>query len=183
VTLRVLRAGVALDDADAVSAVAVAARVEPSTDPTAPGVSLDRSDVTQEIRSEPVTAAVSAVSAVPAVRRHLVAVQRAVIDGGGVVVEGRDIGTVVAPDAQVKVFLTADESVRAARRSRENDPAADAAGAARTQALLHRRDVADSTRPTSPLVRADDALVIDSSTLPVEAVVDRVLDAVRAAGG
>ena len=134
-TLAVLRSDVPLDVAktaaegnDDVVAVALGARVELSTDPAEPRVRLDGEDVDAEIRGTEVTAAVSAVSALTAVREHLVDEQRRIVaevveDGGGIVVEGRDIGTVVTPDAGLKVFLTASELVRAGRRDAENTAA------------------------------------------------------------
>jgi cytidylate kinase len=147
-----------------------------ATDPDAPGIAVDGTDVSGEIRSRPVTSAVSAVSAVEAVRRRLVAQQRAIIaaDGSGIVVEGRDIGTVVAPEAPLKVFLTASTAVRARRRSAEIGEAGDDA-VAQTMAELGRRDALDSSRVSSPLAQAPDALVVDSSDLSVDSVVDLIV--------
>jgi cytidylate kinase len=181
VTWLVLREAVLLDDAAAVAAVASAADVQISTDAAPARVSVGGTDVTAEIRSAEVTAAVSAVSAVGAVRAAMVARQRALIGAGGIVVEGRDIGTTVAPDAEVKVFLTADEQVRAERRGAEIaggevDPTALAA----TSAALRRRDAADSGRTASPLNRAPDATVIDATRLSAEAVVARVVEMAKA---
>jgi cytidylate kinase len=176
-TWAVLRAGVAPDDADAVTAVVAKAAIDVTTSPDTPVVvQVDGHDVSRDIRGEAVTAAVSAVSAVPAVRALLVTRQRAIAGTGDVVIEGRDIGTVVAPDAPIKVFLTADPEARAARRSAELvGPAVDAATVARTAAALRRRDTADSSRPTSPLTQAPDAVVIDSTALGVDEVVERVV--------
>ena len=135
-------------------------------------------DVSNDLRSPPVTAAVSAVAAHPDVRTAVVDLQRTWVErhGGDAVVEGRDIGTVVFPDARVKVFLTADADVRARRR------AADPEAAGHTmQGLLEemaRRDEADSSRETSPLRPADDAVMIDTSRLGVPEVVLRILDLV-----
>ncbi len=127
---------------------------------------LDGEDVTDATRSAEVAAAVSAVSAHPQVRRVIVDLQRAWVGahGGAAVVEGRDIGTVVFPQASVKVFLTARPEIRAARRAAEEDPAA-----------LERRDRFDASRETSPLRPAADALVIDTSDLSVEEVVATVV--------
>ena len=186
-TLAVLRSDVPLDVArtasegnDDVVAVALGARVELSTDPAEPRVRLDGEDVDAEIRGTQVTAAVSAVSALTAVREHLVDEQRRIVaevveDGGGIVVEGRDIGTVVTPDAGLKVFLTASELVRAGRRDAENT-AAGRAGAATvdTQADLARRDRLDSSRTASPLRPAEDAVEVDTSTLDIDGVLARL---------
>ncbi|HYT10813.1 MAG TPA: (d)CMP kinase, partial [Mycobacteriales bacterium] len=119
VTWAVLRAGVDPQDADAVADIAERVRVEVSTDPDHPRVTVDGRRVDREVRSAAVTAAVSPVSAIPRVRAVLVAFQRRLAEAGGVVVEGRDIGTVVAPGAPLKVFLTASTDARALRRSRQ----------------------------------------------------------------
>lgn len=188
VTLAVLRAGVALDAAstdadghDDVVRAAVDAHVELSTDPGAPEVLLDGRDVGAEIRGAAVTTAVSTVSALTAVRAHLVAEQRRLVadvvaGGRGIVVEGRDIGTVVEPDAPLKVYLTASETVRADRRSSEDDRAGAATTTDATRDDLARRDRLDSGRAASPLRAADDAVVLDTSTLDVEAVLIELTD-------
>ena len=173
VTLAVLRAGVALDDLVAIVDVAERARLELSTDPAVPAVSLDREDVASEIRSGDVTAAVSAVSAVPAVRALMVAAQREIIGDGGIVVEGRDIGSVVWPTARPKVFLTASPQARAARRAGELGVTADIAAVA---ADIDRRDRLDSTRAASPLTRAEDAVEIDTTQMNIDDVVNRLVD-------
>ena len=172
VTAAVLAADI--DPADAVRVTELAARVdlEISTDAQPARVSVDGRDRTDEIRGPAVTAAVSAVSAVPGVRAALVARQRELIGAGGIVIEGRDIGTVVAPGADLKVFLTAEPQVRAARRAIELDAAVGS-----TEADLSRRDTLDSSRAVSPLTQAPDALVLDSTDLGVDDVVDRVLRA------
>ncbi len=130
-------------------------------------------DATLQIRGPEVTRAVSAVAANPMVRREMVSRQREWIERrGGGVLEGRDIGTVVFPDAELKVYLTADENVRAQRRAKEvtdldyQTVAAD----------LSRRDTVDSTRDVAPLIEADDAIIIDTSTLTVEEVVARIVE-------
>jgi CMP/dCMP kinase len=176
VTAAVLAAGVDPTDADAVARLAEAADLTITTAPEPARVSVDGRDVTGEIRGPAVTAAVSAVSAVPAVRTAMVARQRAVIGTGGVVVEGRDIGTTVWPQADVKIFLTATPDERAERRARE-----DAACVGDTAAALSRRDALDSGRQASPLNRAPDALLLDSTGLSPDEVVERVLAALRSA--
>ena len=168
-----LRARVPLDDADAVAARCGEAVLEVSTDAKAPRISIDGVDVSRPIRSREVTNAVSAVAAVPAVRERLVDLQRKLIGAGGIVVEGRDIGTAVAPDADVKVFLTAHEDERARRR------AAEGLGGAKievgvTRKEMDRRDKLDSGRSASPLVQATDAVVVDTTQLDLEQVIDRI---------
>ncbi len=192
-TLAALRAGTDLTDADAVRAAVTAVRIAVSTDPKAPGAHLGDEDVSAEIRGAEVTAAVSAVSAVPAVRALLVALQRELAGTGGAVLEGRDIGTAVFPDAPVKVFLDASPAVRASRRAADGDsgvapgpagapPQADGRLLAAVGADLARRDRLDSTRASSPLQPADDAVHLDSSSLDAAAVVERVLALARGAG-
>lgn len=165
-----------IEDAEGLAQLAERAALTVGTDPEAPAIAVDGVDVSAEIRSRPVTSAVSAVSAVDALRRDLVGRQRAIIasEPTGIVVEGRDIGTVVAPDAPLKVFLTASTAVRARRRSAEIGEAGDDA-VAQTMAELSRRDALDSGRVASPLAQAPDAIVVDSSDLSVDAVVDVIV--------
>ena len=177
VTWAMLEHAVDIDDPDAVAAAASGVRLEVGTDPRRPAIWADGVDVAGPIRGPDVTAAVSAVSAVPAVRRQLVALQRELIGDGGVVVEGRDIGAVVAPDADLKVFLTAESAQRAARRHAETGGAADQVGA--TEADLARRDTLDSTRAASPLTQAADAVVVDTTELGLEDVIDRIVAMVK----
>jgi cytidylate kinase len=171
-TLAVLRKGVDLADTAAVIATVRASAIEVSTDPHHPGVTLDGEPVDAEIRSAPVTAAVSAVSAVPEVRAQLVDIQRALAAPGGVVMEGRDIGSVVWPQARPKVYLTASPAARALRRAGELGPGADVAAVA---VDIARRDEFDSTRAVSPLRRAADAQELDTTDLDVDDVVDRLV--------
>ncbi|HEX6873613.1 MAG TPA: (d)CMP kinase [Micromonosporaceae bacterium] len=180
VTWAVLQAGVdvrdGVDQADADAITKIAAEVELGigTDPAQPHFAVDGHNVDGPIRGPEVTAAVSAVSAVPAVRQILVARQREVIAAAaasGIVVEGRDIGTVVAPDADLKIYLTASAAERARRRSAEH-----AADLHATAADLHRRDHLDSTRAVDPLAQADDAIVLDSTEMDIEAVVAHLVD-------
>jgi len=172
VTWAVLERGVDPADADAVAEVAAAVRLEPGTDPTAPTIAVDGQDVSGPIRSDAVNAAVSPVATVPAVRARMVDLQRRIIaDSDGIVVEGRDIASTVAPDAQVKVYLVADPAARAARRAAEEGHD----DAETTKASLLARDRIDSTRTTSPLVRADGAVELDSTHLTLDEVVERVV--------
>jgi cytidylate kinase len=172
-TWQMLLDGVDVDDPDAVAAHAPTAEIGIGTNPDRPTITLGGVDVAREIRSDETTAAVSAVSAVPRVRELLRGRQRDIIGRGGIVVEGRDIGTVVAPDAAVKVFLTADPSARAQRRSAEMSPE-QIRDLATVRADLLRRDRYDSTRTASPLAAADDAVVLDTTTLTLDDVIDRV---------
>ena len=179
-TLAVLRAGLGAASAPAdVLAVAREARIETVTDPAAPAILLDGEDVEAEIRGTAVTSMVSAVSADPALREEIVSRQRdsiaaGVSQRGGIVVEGRDIGTVVAPDAALKVFLTASDEIRAARRGAQDRKAGRPADAAVVLAAVRRRDHLDTTRVASPLAAADDAVVLDTDDLSVDAVVQEL---------
>jgi cytidylate kinase len=178
-----LERGVDLGDDEALARLARAADLRVSLDPTVTTVTIDGHDVTASIRTDPVTAAVSAVSAVAAVRAEMVRRQREAIGAGGIVVEGRDIGTTVAPDAPVKVFLTADPAARARRREAELvGSAADGPdGAAATAEAMRRRDTADASRAASPLARADDAVVVDSTHLSADDVIADVVELASAA--
>ncbi len=163
-----LEHGVDVDDADAVAAASAGVTLDVGTDPEAPTIRVDGTDVAGPIRGPEVTTAVSAVSAVPRVRALLVQRQRDLIGAGGIVVEGRDIGSVVAPDADLKVFLVADAEARAARRAAEQGRSAEAAA---THADLLRRDQLDSSRAASPLQQATDAVVVDGTGMTLDEVV------------
>jgi cytidylate kinase len=170
-------------DVDVENAAAVAAHanqpvLESGTDPARPTITLDGIDVAGPIRSPEVTAAVSAVSAVPEVRARLVLEQRAIIGDGDIVVEGRDIGSVVAPDAPVKLYLTADPDARAERRTAE---LASDTSVEDTHLDLLRRDKADSGRAASPLTRAADAHHIDTTPYTLDEVVEQVVSLVERA--
>ncbi len=170
-----LQRGADTADPAAVAALAAVPAIEVGTDPRAPWTRVDGTDVSAAIRTREVTAAVSAVAAVPRVREHLIARQREVIAaqlaaGGGIVAEGRDIGTVVAPDAPVKVFLTADGAARASRRAAEASWPAES-----TRAEVDRRDRLDAAQSG----KAADAVVIDSTGLSLDQVVDRIVALAR----
>lgn len=170
--------GVDVANTEAVTARISEPSLDISIDPAAPMVFVNGNEVSAEIRDPSVTASVSAVSAVPAVRERLVAIQREVMERGAVVVEGRDIGTVVAPDAAVKVFLIADTEARAQRRAAEW--ASDhGITVETTAAMLNQRDHLDSTRELSPLTQAADAVLIDSTSLELDEVIDKIVDMVR----
>ncbi|MCW2671417.1 MAG: cmk [Frankiales bacterium] len=177
-TLAVLRAGADPEDGEACRAVAQVADIELRTSPSTPGVRLDGEDVTEAIRTPPVTAAVSAVSSHPAVRALLVDLQRRAIGVQGAVVEGRDIATVVAPRAAVKVYLDARPEVRAARRAGEG--AEGVAGRREIQTALETRDARDNK--TNALRPSGGALHLDTSELSIDQVVAALVDLVRTAG-
>lgn len=167
VTWAVLRAGVDPADPEGIAKVATDLRLEVGTDPEHPSIRVGQVAVDGPIRGPAVTAAVSAVAAVPAVRQLLVAQQRQIIARADrIVVEGRDIGSVVAPDAELKVFLTAAPDERARRRS-----AQDATDPAEVAVDLARRDRLDSTRAADPLQRAGDAVELDTTGLAIDEVV------------
>jgi cytidylate kinase len=170
-TLWMLEHGVDTADARAVAARCASPTLRSGTDPAAPTITLDGRDVAREIRSGRVTGHVSAVAAVPEVRQRILQLQREIIDGGGIVVEGRDIGSVVAPDADVKVFLTADAAARAARRTAENGSGSVEA----TRTDLLRRDAIDSGRSSAPLVMPEGAVHIDTTAHTLDEVVGRVV--------
>lgn len=174
-TLAVLRRGIDLADAAALAETVAQAQIEISTDPHRAAVTLDGMPVDSEIRSDPVTAAVSAVSAVPAVRAQLVRAQRELIGAGGIVVEGRDIGSVVWPSAVPKIYLTASATVRAERRAGELGSGTDLASVAQD---IERRDRLDSTREHSPLAMVEDAIEFDTTQLNIDEVVNQLVDIV-----
>lgn len=175
-TWAVLHAGVDLGDHEAITKVVLDAEVTIGDDPTIQLVEVNGVDVAAAIRGAAVTAAVSAVSAVPAVRQILVARQREIIASTErIVVEGRDIGTVVAPEATLKVYLTASATERARRRSSEIE-----ADHAATAEDLARRDHLDSTRPVDPLRQAPDALVVDSTGMDIDEVVGKLKELLSA---
>lgn len=150
-------------------------------DYTSTGIQLDGESVADLVRTDGVTAAVSTISAHSLVRSEIVEIQRSWVQDhdGNAVVEGRDIGTVVFPDAPVKIYLTASPAVRAARRS--GDDEATGKTVEEIAAEIQARDEKDSTRAASPLRSADDATIIDTSLMSVEQVVDRVISIARQA--
>ncbi|MGB6763811.1 MAG: (d)CMP kinase [Mycobacterium sp.] len=180
VTLAVLRAGIDPADQAAVGTASAAVQLSVGSDPDEDRSYLDGEDVSSEIRGDAVTRAVSAVSSVPAVRTRLVELQRTLARGpGSVVVEGRDIGTVVLPDADVKVFLTASAETRARRRNDQNVAAGLPDDYAGVLADVRRRDHLDSTRAVSPLRAASDAVVVDTSEMTEPEVIAHLLRLVK----
>lgn len=171
-----LEQGIDVHDPDAVAAASSTPAIVSGTDPLAPTITVDGTDVAEAIRGEAVTGAVSPVSAVPAVRSRLVELQRAEIGAGGIVVEGRDIGSVVWPEAEVKVYLSADAAARAERRALEEG----GSDVAATQQSLLARDKIDSGRATAPLTMPEGAVHIDTTHFTLDEVIDQVVALVEA---
>ncbi len=175
----VLQHGLDLGDEHAVTALARSLRIDFATEPHGQRVLVDGVDVTEAIRSPQVSDGASVVSVYPGVREAMVAVQRHLGAAGGVVMEGRDIGTVVFPDAEVKVFLDASLAERTRRRFEEWKARGAVADLESVRKAEEERDRRDRTRNHSPLRAAADAVVIDSTGLPVDDVVDRIVLLVR----
>ena len=187
VALAASREGVAWSDDAGVAAVAAVVaekgRLALVTTTDGTRVALDGEDVSDAIRTPEISRGASLVSAIPAVRAALLSLQRTFAEGGGVVMEGRDIGTVVAPDAQAKFFVTASAEVRARRRweelrARGADVSLDA-----TLADVVSRDEADEGRSVAPLKAAADAEIVDTSLLAIDEVVEHLVQRVRALSG
>jgi cytidylate kinase len=170
VAVKALRRGVPLEAADELTALAGNTRIDLQAQDDSQRVLLDGEDVTAAIRTPEVAQAASKVAVVPGVRQVLVAEQRRAGAQGGVVMEGRDIGSVVFPDAELKLFLTASPEIRAERRWREHQQKGDAIDLPRTLEEIHERDRRDQGRTSSPLVRAKDAVVVDSTAMEPEEV-------------
>jgi cytidylate kinase len=180
VTLAVLRVGIDPTDAEGVARIVETVQMSVDYHPDGDRYFLAGEDVSAEIRGDEVTGAVSAVSSVAAVRTRLVALQREMAEGpDNVVVEGRDIGTVVLPDAPVKIFLTASAETRARRRNDQNVAAGLADDYDGVLADVRRRDHLDSTRALSPLRPASDAVTVDTSDMTEAQVIDHLLELVR----
>ncbi len=175
-TIWLLDHDIDVEDTDAVTEAIVEAEIESGTDPLDPTITAAGVDVTEAIRSDRATASVSAVSTVPAARQKLLDLQRAIIGPGGIVVEGRDIGSVVWPEAELKLYLTADPAARAARRALESGTEDVAA----TQADLLRRDQIDSSRASAPLMVPQGAIHIDTTPHSLEEVIAKVVGLARA---
>jgi CMP/dCMP kinase len=170
IALKALRRGISLDAAKALEGLAAETRIDLRALDGPQQVYLDDEDVSNAIRCPEVSQAASKVAVIGGVRHTLVAEQRRAGRQGGVVMEGRDIGSVVFPDADLKIFLTASPEIRAERRWREHQQKGDAIDLARTLDEIHERDRRDRERATSPLVRAPDAVVIDSTAMEPEEV-------------
>ncbi len=173
---KALRDGVLLDDEAAVAGIAEASAIDIS----ASQVAIDGTDITRAIRTPEIDRAAASVARLPRVRSILVERQRSMGAEGGIVMEGRDIGTVVFPCADVKVYLDADAEERARRRASDPSHTGVPSGVSEVATLLRERDRIDSTRAASPLQAASDATVLDTTGEPVAAVVARVLAMVKA---
>ncbi|MBV9211731.1 MAG: (d)CMP kinase [Acidobacteria bacterium] len=178
--LAVKRAGISTQDSEAVAKVVSDARISLEGDPDSLRVTLGGEDVSEEIRSEEVSHAASVISTISEVRRALVSRQRTLAGRGrGAVLEGRDIGTVVFPDANVKFFLTARPEARAHRRYEEDRLRERDTSYEDTLTDINQRDQRDSTRADSPLAIAEDAVVIDSTEFSIEEVFEKMLSVIR----
>ncbi len=182
ITYKALQDGLSLDDAEALGGLAESCRIafrrvsSGGAEPAAQQVLLDGEDITAAIRHPEVTAAVSVVAAAAPVRLALRELQRGLAQPGGVVMDGRDIGSVVLPDADRKFYVTADVDERARRRQKELEAQGHPAPLEKVRELLLHRDHIDSTRAVSPLVQAPDAIPIDTTARTVEEVVATILN-------
>ncbi|MEU3053777.1 (d)CMP kinase [Streptomyces griseus] len=177
ITWWMLNNGIDVGDPEEIATAAAKPVIVSGTDPAAPTITVDGEDASGPIRTQEVTSKVSAVSAVPEVRTLITALQRSIAAAatGGIVVEGRDIGTTVLPDADLKIFLTASPEARAARRSGE----VKGSDLTATREALIKRDAADSGRKTSPLAKADDAVEVDTTELTLQQVIECVVTLVE----
>ena len=173
---QVLHQGISPKDALKVTAVVLETNLEVFAMAEGMGVRVNGQDVTGAIRSEAISEATSAIAVIPEVRERMIAIYRALGRSGGAVIEGRDIGSVAFPDADLKVYLTANEYVRADRRLRQLGMEADASSLARIEDAIRQRDEQDSRRKHSPLTRAADAVEIDTSEMTIEQVCLRVVE-------
>jgi cytidylate kinase len=178
--LKVLENGVTADDPESVESCVRETRIDLSGSPGEPRVWLDDVDVTQGIRAPAVSEMASRLAAQPAVRRRLGELQRRIAQSGPAVAEGRDLGTVVFPKAEVKIYLDADLETRARRRHRELQSRGIPATLEQVREDLERRDARDRERDEAPLRTASDAVVVDTTGMDPQAQVDAVLAAVRA---
>ncbi|MEW6542842.1 MAG: (d)CMP kinase [Nitrospirota bacterium] len=172
---KVRERGIDPAQSQAVAALLPSTKVAMEDGPGRPRISVDGRDVTEQIRTPEISRLASIVSAIPAVRDWLLPIQRQIGAAGGVVGEGRDLGTKVFPAADVKFFLDADVEVRAARRHRELAASGHVARLDETRREIQTRDTQDRSREVAPLIPAADAIVIDTSVLGVEQVVERML--------
>jgi len=179
VALKALKAGVSPDDEAVVAELVAGANVQFVVDDSGPRVILDGEDVATAIRSPEVALAAAKVSSYPVVRQKMVDLQRSFARDRGMVMEGRDIGTVVFPKASLKIFLSAAPEERARRRLKDDQQWGQAASLPQTIAAIAQRDQLDKERKLSPLVPAPDAVEIDSTHLSADQVVARILELVR----
>jgi CMP/dCMP kinase len=177
--LKVLQSGAGLEDEEAIVRTVASAEIRFVPRQPQPQVFLDGKDVSAAIRTQEVTQAASRVSRLPAVRQKLIALQRSLLKDPGVVMEGRDIGTVVFPGAVLKIFLKADPEERARRRVKQNEQQGRPATLKDTLSEISSRDQRDAERQASPLVAARDATLIDTTRLIAEEVVEQILELAR----
>jgi cytidylate kinase len=177
VVLWALRVGVELGDPHRLEQLARQASIE--LEPASSRVLLNGEDITEPIRTPEVSEAASRVSTIGGVRRAMVEEQRRMAARSSVVMEGRDIGTVVFPDADIKIFLDADPAVRAGRRLRESAEKGEALDPKEMARQIRERDQRDRTRSEAPLVQAPDAVYVDSTGLTIEQVEERILKLIR----
>jgi len=181
--LKALRSKARFDEEDALAELARHSHVDLRAEDGTQRVYLDGEDVTTAIRSPEVAQASSKIAVISGVRQVLVAEQRRAGEQGGVVMEGRDIGSVVFPDADLKIFLTASPEVRAERRWREHQQKGDSIDLSRTLEEIHERDRRDRERQSSPLVRAPDAVIVDSTAMDPEEAARLVVLLAKSQGG
>jgi len=178
---QVTQQGISLEDTDQIGSLARRAQIELKGSPDEMRITIDAKDVTKEILAPEVALTASVVSTIPEVRRALVARQQQIGADGGVVMEGRDIGTIVFPGADVKIYLDASQSDRSARRHRQERKGGIQGSLESTQAEIEERDRRDSTRLESPLIQAADAHYIDSSGRSIDQVIELALRLVNEA--
>jgi cytidylate kinase len=183
IALKAIQGNVDVSRADDLARVAEGTDIRVEPDPGGTRIIMDGKDVTGELRSIEVTRNASSVAAAEGVRKRMVQIQREIGSGGGIVAEGRDIGSVVFPHADVKIYLDADLRSRAARRLKDLQAAGTASEVAEVERDLLSRDRRDSTRKHSPLCVPDGALIVDTTNLTIEEQVAKVIEAVRAKCG
>ncbi len=181
-TVKAMDHGLSMDDPEAIGELAASTEIGLVPDPDAMRVTVDGEDVTQRIRSPEVSRSVSYVARVPEVRAGMVRLQRKLGEGSCVVAEGRDMGTVVFPQADLKVYLEASARERATRRAKDLADAGHAVDVQVLEAEIRQRDHLDSTRDVAPLAAASDAVRVVTDNLTADEVVDRILDLLQAAG-
>ncbi|WP_268913111.1 (d)CMP kinase [Lentilactobacillus sp. SPB1-3] len=179
ITYKVLKSGLSLDNETAISDIVRSSEISFAPSDKGQLVYIDGEDITEAIRQEDVTNSVSAVSAISTVREELSADQQRIAINGGVVMDGRDIGSTVLPDAEVKIFLIASVEERAQRRYKENIEKGIDTPLDELQLEIEARDYKDSHRKISPLTKADDAVEIDTTSLSIEEVVEKIASVIK----
>ncbi len=174
-TLKVIESGIDLKDVKAIAALARSTKIRLVPREDSFGVELDGADVTEKIRTPKVTSPVSAVSMIAEVRQRMVQEQRAMGKNGAIVLEGRDIGTVVFPEADLKIFMVANQRERATRRGKEMAAKGIATEIDELEKEIVERDNKDTTRSISPLTKAHNAIVLDTTELTIEEQVEFIV--------